>query len=278
MNRQELFTQIKEKRSFLVVGLDTDIRKIPKHLHGLSDDPLFEFNRQIIENTADLCVGYKINLAFFESEGPKGWNAVEKTVNYIRENHLSQFVIADAKRGDIGNTSSLYARTFFEYFNFDAVTVAPYMGSDSVKPFLGYLDKWVILLALTSNGGAADFQYTKDAETGELIYEKVLRISQSWSSPDNMMYVVGATKAESLKEIRRIIPDHFLLIPGVGAQGGNLEEVARNGMNEHCGLLVNSSRAIIYASDGEDFAERARDEALNVQIDMEELLLEAGLL
>lgn len=278
MNRNELFRQIKEKRSFLVVGLDTDIHKIPKHLHKESDEPLFAFNKQIIDYTADLCVGYKINLAFYESEGAKGWNAVEKTVNYIRENYPSQFVIADAKRGDIGNTSSLYARTFFEHFNFDAVTVAPYMGSDSVRPFLGYAHKWVILLALTSNEGTADFQYTKDAETGEFLYEKVLHVSQSWGSPDNMMYVVGATKAESLNEIRAIVPDHFLLIPGIGAQGGSLTEVAQNGMNDHGGLLVNSSRAIIYASNGEDFAQRAREEALNVQLDMEELLLEAELL
>jgi orotidine-5'-phosphate decarboxylase len=209
--------------------------------------------------------------------GVAGWVSLEKTVMYIREKYPDLFVIADAKRGDIGNTSSMYARAFFDHMDFDAITVAPYMGEDSVKPFLGYLDRWVILLALTSNKGAADFQLVKDAE-GEQLYEKVLRTSQNWGSTDQIMYVVGATQADKIREIREIVPDHFLLVPGIGAQGGSLEEVTRYGMNDQCGLLVNASRSIIYASDGPDFAERARDEALNLQVDMEELLLEAELI
>jgi orotidine-5'-phosphate decarboxylase len=217
-------------------------------------------------------------LAFYESQGASGWISLEKTVNYIREKYPELFVIADAKRGDIGNTSTLYARAFFDQMDFDAVTVAPYMGEDSVKPFLTYLDRWVVLLALTSNKGASDFQFRKDALTGDQLFETVLKTSQNWGTTDNMMFVVGATKAEKLEDIRRIVPHHFLLVPGVGAQGGSLEEVARYGMNEWCGLLVNSSRQIIYASDGEDFAEKARNEAINLQLDMEELLLEAGLL
>jgi orotidine-5'-phosphate decarboxylase len=278
MNKQELFENIKRKRSFLSIGLDSDIRKIPRHIRERSDDPLFEFNRQIIDKTADLCVAYKINVAFFESEGAKGWLSLEKTDDYIRRNFPEQFIIADAKRGDIGNTSNLYARAFFDQMDFDAVTVAPYMGEDSIKPFMTYLDRWVILLALTSNKGAADFQYLKNAETGDQLFETVLKTSQTWGNTDNMMYVVGATKAEKLEEIRQIVPDHFLLVPGVGAQGGSLQEVAKYGMNDMCGLLVNSSRQIIYASDSEDFAEKARNEAMNVQIEMEELLLEADLL
>ncbi len=277
MNREQLFDQIKKKRSFLCIGLDTDILKIPAFLKDASD-PLFAFNKEIIDATYDLCVAYKPNLAFYESQGVKGWEALEKTVNYIRQADPEMFIIADAKRGDIGNTSNLYARAFFEQLDFDAVTVAPYMGEDSVKPFVAYPDKWVILLALTSNKGAFDFQFLKDEKTGDLLFESVLKTSQSWGDTNNMMYVVGATKAEKLEDIRAIIPDHFLLVPGVGAQGGSLEEVARYGMNDHCGLLVNSSRQIIYASDGEDFAEKARNEALNVQVDMEELLLEAELL
>ena len=277
MNREQLFEQIKRKRSFLCVGLDTDILKIPAHLKETSD-PIFAFNKEIIDATQDLCVAYKPNLAFYESQGVSGWSSLEKTVNYIREKYPEQFIIADAKRGDIGNTSNLYARAFFDHMDFDAVTVAPYMGEDSVKPFMTYLDKWVILLALTSNKGAADFQYLRNSETGDQLFESVLKVSQNWGSPDNMMYVVGATKAEKLEEIREIVPDHFLLVPGVGAQGGSLEEVARYGMNDQCGLLVNSSRQIIYASNGEDFAEKARQEAMNVQVDMEELLLEAELL
>lgn len=277
MNREQLFEQIRKKRSFLCIGLDTDMLKIPSFLKATSD-PVFSFNKEIIDATADLCVAYKPNLAFYESLGAAGWISLEKTVSYIREKYPEQFIIADAKRGDIGNTSNLYARAFFDHIDFDAVTVAPYMGEDSVKPFMTYLDKWVILLALTSNKGAADFQYLKNQETGDQLFETVLKTSQNWGTTDNMMYVVGATKAEKLEEIRELVPNHFLLVPGVGAQGGSLEEVARFGMNDQCGLLVNSSRAIIYASDGEDFAQRAREEALNVQVDMEELLLEAELL
>lgn len=276
MTRDELFRQIRLKRSFLCIGLDTDIEKIPEFLKK-EPDPVFSFNKAIIDHTHDLCVAYKPNLAFYESLGADGWRSLEKTVSHIRKHYPEQFIIADAKRGDIGNTSGLYARAFFEKMQVDAVTVAPYMGEDSVKPFLTYPGKWVILLALTSNKGAADFQYFTSAQ-GEMLHEHVLKVSGIWGTADQMMYVVGATKAQNLEEIRKIIPDHFLLVPGVGAQGGSLEEVAQSGMNEQCGLLVNSSRAIIYASDGEDFAQRARDEALNVQVDMEELLLEAELL
>ncbi len=277
MNREQLFEQIKKKRSFLCVGLDTDILKIPRFLKD-TGDPVFAFNKEIIDATHDLCVAYKPNLAFYESQGVKGWESLEKTVNYIRQKDENIFIIADAKRGDIGNTSNLYARAFFDHMDFDAVTVAPYMGEDSVKPFMTYLDKWVILLALTSNKGASDFQFLKDEESGDMLFESVLKTSQTWGDTNNMMYVVGATKAEKLEDIRKIIPDHFLLVPGVGAQGGSLEEVAKYGMNDHCGLLVNSSRQIIYASDCEDFAEKARNQGMNVQVDMEELLLEAGLL
>ena len=277
MNRDQLFEQIQDKRSFLCIGLDTDILKIPSFLKETSD-PIFAFNKEIIDATQDLCVAYKPNFAFYESLGSMGLVSLEKTVSYIREKYPEQFIIADAKRGDIRNTSNLYARSFFDHMDFDAVTVAPYMGEDSVKPFMTYLDKWVILLALTSNKGAADFQYLKDSETGDLLFEKVLKTSMNWGTADQMMYVVGATRAEKLQEIRAIVPDHFLLVPGVGAQGGSLEEVAKYGMNDQCGLLVNASRSIIYASDGEDFALRARDEAMNMQVDMEELLLEADLL
>jgi orotidine-5'-phosphate decarboxylase len=277
MNREQLFEQIQDKRSFLCIGLDTDILKIPSFLKETSD-PIFAFNKEIIDATQDLCVAYKPNLAFYESLGSRGLVSLEKTVSYIREKYPEQFIIADAKRGDIGNTSNLYARAFFDQMDFDAVTVAPYMGEDSVKPFMTYLDKWVILLALTSNKGAADFQYLKDVSSGDLLFEKVLKTSTQWGSADQMMYVVGATRAEKLEEIRAIVPGHFLLVPGVGAQGGSLEEVAKYGMNDQCGLLINASRSIIYASDGEDFAERAREEANNMQVDMEELLLEADLL
>jgi len=278
MNKQNLFENIIRKKSFLSLGLDTDITKIPKPILDNFDDPIFEFNRQIIDYTSDFCVAYKPNLAFFESEGAMGWRSLEKTVKHIRKNYPDQFIIADAKRGDIGNTSNLYARAFFEKMDFDAVTVAPYMGEDSVKPFMTYLDKWVILLALTSNKGAADFQYLKDEKTGDQLFESVLKTSQNWGTSENMMYVVGATKAEKLKEIRQIVPEHFLLVPGVGAQGGSLREVAKNGMNSKCGLLVNSSRGIIYASNGEDFAEKAGEAAKEVQQEMEVLLKEAGLL
>lgn len=277
MNRWQLFEEIQYKRSFLCIGLDTDILKIPAFLRDTSD-PVFTFNKGIIDATQDLCVAYKPNLAFYESQGAPGWTSLDKTVKYIREKCPRQFIIADAKRGDIGNTSNLYARAFFNLMDFDAVTVAPYMGEDSVKPFIAYPGKWVILLALTSNKGASDFQFIKDGLSGDFLFEKVLKTSKQWGNTDNMMYVVGATKAEKLEEIRKIVPDHFLLVPGVGAQGGSLAEVARYGMNKNCGLLVNSSRAIIYASDGEDFAQRARDEAMNVQLEMEELLREANIL
>lgn len=277
MNRQQLFEQIQKKRSFLCVGLDSDILKIPKHLQDTSD-PLFSFNKEIIDATARFTVAYKPNLAFYESLGWQGWESLEKTVVYLRAKHPDIFLIADAKRGDIGNTSNLYARAFFDRLDFDAVTVAPYMGEDSVTPFMTYLDRWVILLALTSNKGAFDFQFIKDEKSGDLLFESVLKTSQNWGTAENMMYVVGATKAEKLKEIREIVPDHFLLVPGVGAQGGSLQEVAQNGMNAQCGLLVNSSRGIIYASSETDFAEKAGEAAKEVQLEMEALLQEAGLL
>ncbi len=277
MNSQQLFEQIRKKRSFLCVGLDTDILKIPKHLLDTSD-PVFSFNKEIIDATAEFSVAYKPNLAFYESLGWQGWQNLEKTVHYVREKHPDIFLIADAKRGDIGNTSNLYARAFFEKLDFDAVTVAPYMGEDSVKPFMTYPEKWVILLALTSNKGAFDFQFLKDEKTGDLLFESVLKTSQNWGTAENMMYVVGATKAEKLKEVREIVPDHFLLVPGVGAQGGSLQEVAENGMNSRCGLLVNSSRGIIYASEGTDFAEKAGEAAKEVQVEMEVLLRERRLL
>lgn len=276
MNKTELIAAIREKRSFLCIGLDTDLHKIPAFLRA-EKDPLFTFNKAVIDATYDLCVAYKPNLAFYESLGSAGWASLEKTLRHIRDHYPGMFVIADAKRGDIGNTSGLYARAFFEEMDFDAVTVAPYMGEDSVKPFLEHQGKWTILLALTSNRGAADFQFSEDKDGGKL-YEKVLRRSLAWGNDQNMMYVVGATKAESLASIREIIPRHFLLVPGVGAQGGSLQEVCRYGMNDECGLLVNSSRNILYASGERDFAEAARNEALNLQVDMEEELLEADLL
>ncbi len=277
MNRQQLFEQIQKKRSFLCVGLDTDITKIPEHLLETSD-PIFSFNKEIIDSTVEFSVAYKPNLAFYESLGSKGFASLEKTIGYLKSKYPNIFVIADAKRGDIGNTSNLYARAFFEKLNCDAVTVAPYMGEDSVKPFMTYDNKWVILLALTSNKGAFDFQFLKDEKSGDLLFESVLKTSQNWGTIENMMYVVGATKTEKLKEIRQIIPDHFLLVPGVGAQGGSLQEVAQNGLNNHCGLLVNSSRGIIYASSDSDFADKARDAARDVQQEMETLLKEAGLI
>lgn len=278
MTKQELFENIQRKKSFLCVGLDTDVNKIPEHLFDESEDPIFAFNKAIIDATADLCVAYKPNLAFYESLGLEGWEVLERTVEYIRENYPDQFIIADAKRGDIGNTSAMYARTFFGNMDFDSVTVAPYMGEDSVTPFLTYEGKWVTLLALTSNKGAYDFQFMKDAETGERLFEKVLRTSLNWGTDENMMYVVGATKAEILTEIRSIIPEHFLLVPGVGAQGGSLEEVAKYGLNSTCGLLVNSSRQIIYASEDADFAKAARLEAEKVQTEMEQILFAADLI
>ena len=272
MNREDLVHQIKSKRSFLCIGLDTDIKKIPTHLLEL-EDPVFEFNKQIIDATKDLCVSYKPNIAFYESLGVSGWVSLQKTLDYIPKNI---FTIADAKRGDIGNTSNMYARAFFEKMNFDSVTVAPYMGSDSVTPFLEFKDKWAIVLALTSNKGGLDFQKIEN-KNGKQLFEQVLETSQNWGTDKNMMYVVGATRAEQLSEIRVIIPNHFLLVPGVGAQGGSVEEVAKYGMNADCGLLVNSSRGIIYASSDIDFAEKAREEAEKLQHKMDILLSEKGI-
>lgn len=266
MTRKELIASIQRKRSFLCVGLDTDLKKVPAHLLQ-EEDPVFAFNKAIIDATAPYCVAYKPNLAFYESMGVKGWIAFEKTVSYLRENYPDQFVIADAKRGDIGNTSAMYARTFFEEMDLDAVTVAPYMGEDSVTPFLGYEGKWVILLALTSNKGSHDFQLTEDAQGGKL-FEKVLRKSQEWAGNDQMMYVVGATQGKAFEDIRRIAPNHFLLVPGIGAQGGSLEEVCKYGMTSECGLIVNSSRAIIYADATERFAQVAGEKAREVQAQM----------
>ena len=266
MTREELIKQIHAKQSFLCVGLDTDIKKIPQHLLQ-ADDPIFEFNKAIIDATAPYCVAYKPNLAFYESLGVKGLLAFERTVAYLNENYPEQFVIADAKRGDIGNTSQMYARTFFETYNLDALTVAPYMGEDSVTPFLAYEGKWVILLALTSNKGSHDFQLTEDAQ-GVRLFEHVLTKSQTWGNADNMMYVVGATQGEAFKDIRRHAPNHFLLVPGIGAQGGSLHDVCQYGMNKDCGLLVNSSRGIIYASNGADFAQVAAEKAREVQEEM----------
>ncbi|GAB4132852.1 MAG: orotidine-5'-phosphate decarboxylase [Bacteroidia bacterium] len=267
MNKAQLIEEIYRKKSFLCIGLDTDSEKIPAHLKKF-DDPVAEFNRQIIEATHDLCVAYKPNLAFYEADGVKGMQSLQRSMCFIPRNC---FTIADAKRGDIGNTSAMYARSFFTHFGFASVTVAPYMGSDSVKPFLTYQNKWVILLALTSNEGAFDFE-TLELNSGKKLYEEVLSKSRQWGSDENMMYVVGATKAEYLAEIRKIVPDHFLLVPGVGAQGGSLLEVVKYGMNKHCGLLVNASRSILYASSGEDFAEKARAEALRMQQEMAQYL------
>lgn len=266
MTREELIKQIRTKQSFLCVGLDTDIKKIPQHLLQ-ADDPIFEFNKAIIDATAPYSVAYKPNLAFYESLGVKGLLAFERTVAYLNENYPEQFIIADAKRGDIGNTSQMYARTFFETYNLDALTVAPYMGEDSVTPFLAYEGKWVILLALTSNKGSHDFQLMEDAQ-GTRLFEHVLTKSQAWGNADNMMYVVGATQGEAFKDIRRHAPNHFLLVPGIGAQGGSLHDVCKYGMNKDCGLLVNSSRGIIYASNGVDFAQVAADKAREVQEEM----------
>jgi len=272
MNKNELISQIKQKQSFLCVGLDTDIERIPKHLLKL-EDPVFEFNKQIIDATKDLCVAYKPNIAFYESMGVSGWKSLQKTLDYIPENIL---IIADAKRGDIGNTSRMYAKAFFENLNFDAVTVAPYMGSDSVTPFLEFKNKWAIVLSLTSNKGGLDFQNIKD-EDGKQLFEQVLETSKTWGTDENMMYVVGATRANQLSAIRNIIPNHFILVPGVGAQGGNMQEVAKYGLNSDCGLLVNSSRGIIYAGDGTDFAEKAKSQAQKLQQEMAVLLFEKGI-
>lgn len=268
MNRSQLFDQIRKKGSYLCVGLDTDIEKIPRHLLS-SPDPVFEFNRQIIDATADHCVAFKPNLAFYEALGPRGWESLQKTLEYIPK---EIFTIADAKRGDIGNTSSLYARAFFQQMNFDAVTVAPYMGEDSVSPFMKFEGKWVILLAHTSNSGSQDFQLIESKTTNRRLYEEVIIRSQQWGNADQLMYVVGATQAERMKDIRALAPEHFFLVPGVGAQGGDLEMVSKYGMNSQCGLLVNSSRAIIYASDGKDFAEAAGKAAKDVQAEMAVML------
>ena len=266
MNRQQLINEIFTKKTFLCVGLDTDINKIPAHLKN-EDDPIFAFNKAIIDATAPYCVAYKPNLAFYECYGLKGMLAFEKTIQYIKENYPNHFIIADAKRGDIGNTSKMYAQTFFEEYNLDSVTVAPYMGEDSVKPFLEYDGKWVILLALTSNKGSHDFQLTEDNQ-GERLFEKVLKKSQEWGTTENLMYVVGATQGKMFEDIRRIAPEHFLLVPGVGAQGGSLQEVCKYGMTKDCGLLVNSSRGIIYASTDTDFAEVAAVKAKELQEEM----------
>ena len=266
MNRQQLINEIFTKKTFLCVGLDTDINKIPAHLKN-EDDPIFAFNKAIIDATAPYCVAYKPNLAFYECYGLKGMLAFEKTIQYIKENHPNHFIIADAKRGDIGNTSKMYAQTFFEEYNLDSVTVAPYMGEDSVKPFLEYAGKWVILLALTSNKGSHDFQLTEDKQ-GERLFEKVLKKSQEWGTTENLMYVVGATQGKMFEDIRRMAPEHFLLVPGVGAQGGSLQEVCKYGMTKDCGLLVNSSRGIIYASTDTDFAEVAAVKAKELQEEM----------
>ncbi len=266
MTRKELIQQIREKQSFLCVGLDTDLKKIPQHLLA-EDDAIFAFNKAIIDATAPYCVSYKPNLAFYEAFGVKGLMAFERTIKYLKANYPNHFIIADAKRGDIGNTSTMYARTFFEEYDVDSLTVAPYMGEDSVTPFLGYEGKWVILLALTSNKGSHDFQLTESPD-GERLFEKVLRRSQQWATDEQMMYVVGATQGEMFEDIRRLAPTHFLLVPGVGAQGGSLQEVCKYGMTKDCGLLVNSSRGIIYASQGEDFAEAAAEKARELQQQM----------
>jgi orotidine-5'-phosphate decarboxylase len=280
MNRQQLISIIRSKKSFLCVGLDSDFDKIPEHLKN-SDDPVFEFNRRIIDATMQYAVAYKPNLAFYESRGIEGLKSLQRTMDYLENFRNECFTIADAKRGDIGNTSSQYAKAFFNKpvsgFDFDAVTVAPYMGEDSVSPFLGFDGKWIVLLALTSNKGAFDFQLIED-KTNEPLFEKVLKTSMKWGSPENMMYVVGATRAEMLAEIRKTIPDHFLLVPGVGAQGGSLQEVAKYGLNDDCGLLVNASRSIIFASKGEDFELKAEEEAQSMQKEMEIILHERGIL
>ena len=275
MTRQQLIQQIREKQSFLCVGLDTDLNKVPEHLLT-HDDPIFDFNRAIIDATAPCCVSYKPNLAFYEAFGVKGIMAFEKTIKYLKLNYPQHFIIADAKRGDIGNTSKMYARTFFNEYDVDSLTVAPYMGEDSVTPFLGYEGKWVILLALTSNKGSQDFQLTESTD-GERLFEKVLRKSQQWATDEQMMYVVGATQGRMFEDIRRLAPTHFLLVPGVGAQGGSLSEVCQYGMIADCGLLVNSSRGIIYASNGEDFAEVAAQKACELQQQMAVELQKAGI-
>jgi orotidine-5'-phosphate decarboxylase len=276
MNYSQLFNNIKQKRSFLCIGLDTDINKIPAFLRG-HEYPLFEFNKNIIKKTAQFCVAYKPNIAFYESQGTTGWMNLQLTVNYIREHYPDIFIIADAKRSDIGNTSKMYAKAFFEEINVDAVTINPYMGEDSVTPFLEYKNKWSVILALTSNQGASDFQFLVDSKTNLRLFELVIRKSVSWGSKENIMFVAGATKAEMIADIRKIVPEHFLLIPGVGAQGGSLAEVAKFGINKHCGLLVNSSRNVIYADATDKYAARAGEEAYKIKVEMEDMLKQYGL-
>ncbi len=274
MTKEQLINQIKAKKSFLCVGLDVDLDKIPPHLLE-TEDPIFEFNKAIIDATHDITVAYKPNTAFYEAYGLKGWQGLVKTIDYLNENYPEIFSIADAKRGDIGNTSTRYAQAFFQDMKFDSVTVAPYMGSDSVEPFLAFQNKFTIMLALTSNKGGLDFQLLKD-EDQVTLYEKVLKTSLEWTNNEQLMYVVGATRPEYFQKIRNIVPDHFLLVPGVGAQGGDLEGVCQYGLNKDVGLLVNSSRGIIYASSGQDFAEKARDKALDLQKEMLEILENKG--
>ena len=275
MKIENLINQIKRKKSFLCVGLDVDLDKIPKHLHK-HEDPIFEFSKAIIDSTYPFAIAYKPNLAFFESYGLKGWNSLEKIINYINSNHPEIFTIADAKRGDIGNTSSKYAKTFFETLNFDSITVNPYMGRDSIEPFLEYENKHSILLSLTSNSGSSDFQFQLDGETP--FYLSVIKKSLNWKNKDNLMYVIGATKAESLKEVREIIPNSFLLVPGIGAQGGSLSDVCRFGLNENCGLIVNSSRQIIYSDNSIDYAKKSAEISSLIQKEMSEQLLKKGII
>jgi orotidine-5'-phosphate decarboxylase len=276
MTANDIFEQIRKKKSFLCTGLDTDVKKIPSFLRA-TRDPIYSFNKAIIDATINYTVAYKPNLAFYESNGEAGWRSLRKTVEYIRYNYSDVFLIADAKRGDIGNTSEMYAKTFFETLDFDAVTLSPYMGKDTVEPFLKFRNKWSVLLALTSNPSANDFQYLDDGK-GKRLFERVLDVSKDWGNVDNTMYVVGATKAEMLAGIRTIVPNHFLLVPGVGAQGGSLEDVARYGMNSACGLLVNSSRAILYADKTIKFADAAANEAQKISSEMERLLANAGII
>lgn len=275
MKIENLINQIKQKKSFLCVGLDVDLDKIPKHLHKY-EDPIFEFSKAIIDSTSPFAIAYKPNLAFFESYGLKGWNSLEKIINYINSNYPEIFTIADAKRGDIGNTSSKYARTFFETLNFDSITVNPYMGRDSIEPFLEHDNKHTILLSLTSNPGSSDFQYQLD--NGKPLYLSVIKKSLSWKNKENLMYVIGATKAESLKEVREIIPNSFLLVPGIGAQGGSLSDVCRFGLNENCGLIVNSSRQIIYSDNSIDYAKKSAEISSLIQREMSEQLLKKGII
>tara|TARA_B100001559_G_scaffold245439_1_gene208539 strand:- start:689 stop:1516 length:828 start_codon:yes stop_codon:yes gene_type:complete len=275
MKIENLINQIKQKKSFLCVGLDVDLDKIPKHLHKY-EDPIFEFSKAIIDSTSPFAIAYKPNLAFFESYGLKGWNSLEKIINYINSNYPEIFTIADAKRGDIGNTSSKYARTFFETLNFDSITVNPYMGRDSIEPFLEYDNKYTILLSLTSNSGSSDFQYQLD--NGEPLYLSVIKKSLSWKNKENLMYVIGATKAESLKEVREIIPNSFLLVPGIGTQGGSLSDVCRFGLNDNCGLIVNSSRQIIYSDNTIDYAKKSAEISSLIQREMSEQLLKKGII